>query len=125
MQYTVDFFINKFEAIPENKWCSGIFFGYTSFWGIIKKPNGQRCAQGHCMELVKLRRNSADIKSRSLEETEALRKIFSDALGFDKVHYTVALVNNGEDKRYQQPTPKQRILAALYDIRKLQEPKVK
>lgn len=33
-----------------------------------------------------------------------------------------ALINDGESNEYKQPSPKQRILAALYDIKKMQEP---
>jgi hypothetical protein len=35
---------------------------------------------------------------------------------------TICDINNGCNYNYQQPTPKQRILAALYDIKKMQEP---
>lgn len=55
-QYTPQYFIDKFEAIPEENWC-------------------------------------------------------------------ISSVNDGLDERYQQPTPKQRILAALRDIQKEQEAK--
>lgn len=37
-KYTVDYFIKKFEAIPEDKWYVGKFFG----------PEERCCAVGHC-----------------------------------------------------------------------------
>jgi hypothetical protein len=40
-KYNLDYFIRKFEAIPEDQWCTGDF---------VKVVNGkeQRCAFGHC-----------------------------------------------------------------------------
>lgn len=95
--YDVDYFIRKFEKIPEFLWC------------INRRHDskGGHCAHGWC--------NLDDIGYS--DEENALRKLAS-FFGY----YGVGPINNGDDKRYQQPTPKQRILAALYDIKKLQQP---
>lgn len=37
MNYDVDYFINKFEAIPDEKWTTNKY-----------ERNGQYCAYGHC-----------------------------------------------------------------------------
>lgn len=93
--YTVDFFIDKFSKIPEEKWCAGALIN----------EKGQRCAQGHC--------GPANLLSHQLvinSECSSMLEILQWK-GVD--------INNGDDSRYQQPTPKQRILAALYDIKKM------
>lgn len=109
MKYTVDYFIKKFEAIPEEMWISGIFF-----------QNGKSCANDHCgMRLNLLEQEIITT------EAQGLQKVFSalpinvtdPSYGYSEkaVH-----VNNGWSNEYKQPTPKQRILAALYDIKKMQ-----
>lgn len=40
MNYDVDYFINKFEAIPEEMWCVGLWVD----------SEGRKCALGHCMD---------------------------------------------------------------------------
>lgn len=37
-KFTLDYFINKFEALPRNKWCEGT----------LTNAFGQHCALGHC-----------------------------------------------------------------------------
>ncbi len=90
MEYNVDYFIAKFESIPEEKWCVDR----------VTNKEGQHCAFGHC---------SAD-KGANCIEGEKLYRLTTP-------EFLVADVNDGRDKKYQQPTPKQRILAALYDIK--------
>lgn len=90
--YDVDYFIAKFEAIPEGAWCVGAF-----------RKGIQCCALGHCGD-------SEDVETP--EEAAALR---------DVLCWAVARINDGEDYRYEQPTPKQRILAALRDIKAKQD----
>lgn len=97
MQYTIDYFINKFSAIPEKMWTIRTR-GYDD--------NGPHCALGHCDESWKRWGN------KGAEET-ALIKIFDDD------GLKIIRINNGDCPKYQQPTPKQRILAALHDIKKL------
>lgn len=109
--YDVDYFIKKFEAIPENKWLIGgyvarVFKGTT----YIEKM----CALGWCGA-----RSNHSNSGNTTREAAALFRIFTVA---------IAPINDGLNINYQQPTPKQRILAALYDIKAKQqstEPKEK
>ena len=114
MEYTVSYFIGKFSSIPDYLWRTGNF-----------ELMGQSCAAGHCGI-----RESGKLN----EEVNALIGMLSKlriTLGYGYVFYgnplldTVAVINDGHCMEYQQPTPKQRILTALYDVKKLQEPKVK
>lgn len=119
MIYDVDYFIKKFSAIPENMWC------------IEKLRNhlNQRCANGHC---------GIEQYGHKTNESIALKKIFSvltitsatevGLINGETMHGIFLSVkamdiNDGKAREYQQPTPKQRILAALHDIKKLTEPK--
>lgn len=118
MKYTVDYFINKFEAIPEERWTECYF-----------SDGSKCCANGHC---------GIRSSNQSTEEALTLREVFKNLFvtvasgekfwepayqdGFSLV---AANVNDGRTAQYQQPTPKQRILAALYDIKKMQQPEVK
>lgn len=106
MIYDVDYFINKFEAIPENKWTTGFF-----------KNNGKCCANGHC---------GIDESTEVQEGEEAhalamllmpLRKDYWQKFLGDPVYEVTAVINDGGIDEYPQTTPKQRILAALYDIK--------
>lgn len=91
--YTIDYFIDKFQNIPENKWCIDRY----------ENSSGQKCAQGHCVNDI-----------QDLSEVIALIDLF----GIDKCGaVNIALINNGKDPRYQQDHPKQRVLAALYDLK--------
>lgn len=96
--YNVDYFIKKFEAIPEEK-----IINYE-----LNDTKGNHCANGWCM----INLNG---------EVNALGFLFT---GRRKYSTKVASINNGNDRRYQQPTPKQRILAALWDIKKLSYPEL-
>lgn len=100
--YTVDYFIKKFEAIPEDKWHTG------EYSDGIKK-----CAMGHCQDRTRRHTNSL-----YGPEFDAIVSLFKTLGGGD---YGIAIINDGCDLRYRQPTPKQRILAALYDIKKLNQ----
>lgn len=109
----VDYFINKFEKIPESKWS-----------GMDWEVDGARCVNGHCGV-------GRDNYAKGTPESIALNKLF------DKIAVTTigrnnyssfywwktVSVNDGNTKEYQQPTPKQRILAALYDIKNTQQSK--
>ncbi len=84
--YNRDYFIAKFEAIPDEKWTTGVFV------------HGDRCcALGHCGPNI----------GYYTPEAFAL----SSMLG-----HQASFINDGFDSRYLQPTPKQRILAALRDL---------
>lgn len=118
--YTVDYFINKFEAIPENLWATDMLYD----------DDGKKCANGWCGVM--------DCRKPTIESA-ALQKVMSvlNITWFDHGNtpidsnwdyngYSVMAVsvNNGWTNEYQQPTPKQRILAALYDIKKMQYPEL-
>lgn len=107
--YTIDYFIAKFQAIPSNQ---------------IGDSQDKGCAYGQC-------RNGEHNGSRTAEG-KALTRLMKMLLPltpvldapFDPDQGTPARINNGETKEYQQPTPKERLLAALYDIKAMQQPKV-
>lgn len=115
--YDVDYFLRKFHSIPEE--------------GVIAHDqgrNGRHCAIGWCKNAHGAYGNSDVYGSK---EAAALTKLFISAgIVCNDPYYTergwsVAEVNNGDNERYQQDTPKQRILAALYDIKAKQQPEVK
>lgn len=126
MNYTVDYFITKFEAIPDNK------FAVYNF-----RAGSSRCFLGHCMPDCAIEAALRSMNERGVEYKPTpieLETTFSEvyalcsilAPGKPRTGTAMAIdINNGDDPRYQQPTPKQRILAALYDIKKSQEPEVK
>lgn len=98
--YDVNWFIKKFEAIPEDKWVVGVF-----------QEGDKCCAQGHC---GMNENNCWPIWNgeRPDHEGYALYRFFPD-----EYMLNVAGINNGQHPDYQQSTPKARILAALYDIK--------
>ena len=110
------YFINKFEAIPEEKWC----INYQM------NGKGQRCALGHLMPEDAIRWSCY---GHQTSEGLAISKLFEGCInGVMKSYYpefqgalNVAVVNNGGALEYQQSTPKQRILAALRDIQKKEQ----
>ena len=92
----VDHFIEKFKAIPTDKWTVGMFFSMFD--------SSKRCALGHC-----------GIKSFSDSSTEAIQlsELFNKYLNIE-----VYKINDSSGKYfYNFNTPKERILAALYDIK--------
>lgn len=92
-KFNKQYFIAKFEAIPENDWCTGN----------IENVDGQRCAIGHCVQ--------SDGDSLNEEEIDALKWLFISN------GHKIDLVNDRIDQDYKQATPKQRVLAALRDIK--------
>ncbi len=98
MKYDANYFIKKFEKIPDNKWTTGKF--------VDKK--GRKCALGHCG------RTNSGFSGR-IKESSLLSSLFIDMFGF-----SVAQVNdNNNFKMYSHlgKTPKERILVALYNIK--------
>ncbi len=89
-----EYFINKFEAIPEDQWCTGDF----------EDTEGRHCAAGHC----------GSVYGNVGAEATVLYNLIS-ALSIENP-VNIVLVNDGADGRYMQPTPKQRVLAALRDL---------
>lgn len=101
--YNVDYFIAKYTAIPEE------------LWTVDTREDGfgRRCAHGHCAPT-----NVNAYQSCNTPEEVALRAL-SDLQDDDCFFVNV---NNGRHRKYKQSTPKQRILAALYDIKAKQQP---
>jgi hypothetical protein len=93
VQYTVDHFIDKFTAIPENKIIAGRFTD--------ELDQTKHCALGHL---------GVD-RARNTVEADAFRSLFDD------IGERVMSVNDGTETRFKQPTPKQRVLAALRYIK--------
>lgn len=91
-KFNKQYFIAKFEAIPENHWCVGN----------TENMDGQRCAIGHCVQ--------NDGETLDEEEAEALKVLFVTS-------GSIADINDNKNSTYKQPTPKQRVLAALRDIK--------
>ena len=116
--YTVDYFIKKFTNTRDSKWCVSHFH-----------RDGKSCANGWCGATNELKDAKTDTWTIfSTEESQGLHIVFlplkskqirDDWFGTSN---TAAHINNGDDIRYQQSSPKKRILAALYDIKKMQEP---
>ena len=115
--YTIDYFIEKFENIPNDKWCVGTFSEKSNkFLGLIKAE--KYCAQGHCGIKSKIQ---ADLfvwgkPINELIEASVLYHMFGGSNNTKSVY--VATINNGNHVQYQQDTPKLRILAALNDMKK-------
>lgn len=98
--YDAQYFIDKFEAIPEELWFGG---------GKYSDPDKPecKCAFGH----LGFEDNTVNSNTN---ESAALRDLF-----FAGVHIThITHINDGKNPEYQQDTPKQRILAALRDVQK-------
>lgn len=95
-QNTVDYFINKFNPIPEEKWITDKFID----------DNNCCCAYGHC---------GARVTAGDTQESIYLWDLFH------RNKLSVSMINDGTTTLFQQSTPKQRILAALYYIKKQQE----
>lgn len=107
--YNCDYFINKISNTPEDKFCIG------NFWDF----DGRHCVNGMC--------GLRSISDRT-EESIALQKVFSvltihefgnEVRDFKNYSQKGASINNGFAYEYQQPTVKQRLLAALYDAKQL------
>lgn len=94
---TVDYFIEKFEAIPAGKWTTGKFI------------DGDKCdAMGHCGERGVEREFDTD-------EAENLFTLVLEHLKDD-----IANINDGDNPNFKQKTAKGRVLAALRCIKKYQ-----
>src|SRR5689334_15882823 len=95
--YDVNYFIDKFSAIPEED----IGIGSTE----------SHCGYYHC----------GYRHDYFGDEAYALTNLFAILNPLEDLRQMIfTRINDGCDRRYQQPTPKQRILAALYDIKTMQ-----
>ena len=94
--YNTEYFIEKFAAIPEDRWCNEVYQSLDRY-----------CALGHCGITNENCRRTDD----QLPEATALTEIF-------KAYGTlVSWVNDGYNEHFQQDHPKKRILAALAKIK--------
>lgn len=100
MNYNVDYFLNKFREIPEENWCVNTY----------QADEDTFCAFGHCGARV-----SDTGRDITTSESHALLDLIQRNL-----RDFVAGINDGDSPDYQQATPKERILAALMDIKKLE-----
>ncbi len=107
-QFTVDYYIQKFSQIPEENWTKGDM-----------GRGNIHCAIGHCN--VK----DGDISEKGdilIEEGQELAKLIYLVSPQDDLFTTVFYINDSRYKtNYKQETPKQRILAALHDVKELLE----
>lgn len=111
MKMDVNYFIKKFEAIPEESWYKGATSNYDGT---------RHCAHGHC---------GVSTKQMFTQESEVLsllmlalpeRKQCSQHTGYPPQKlYLAANINDGLVAEYPQDTPKKRVLAALYDVRNI------
>lgn len=107
--YDVNFFINKFEAIPEENWYTGSYHNdeKTKF-----------CAAGLCGMKADFH---TGLTPEYVDLADILLSLKITPHANSSVFYNsgapIPMINDGETMQYQQPTPKQRILAALYDIK--------
>jgi hypothetical protein len=93
---TLDDFIAFYESVPDSKWCNGMGDGDAA------------CAIGHLCERG---RDGFSIETPAVHKLEKL--LTTDRIGL----YSLALVNDGRNARYQQPHPKLRVLAFLNDLK--------
>lgn len=109
--FTVQYFIDKFSKIPKRKWTTRTF-----------ESMGKMCALGHCnMREPKLPTDEA-IALAMLISTNLKINVSQDLE--EQTHwvfFTVYPINDGFNDKYLQEHPKERILAALNDIKKMQQ----
>lgn len=119
--YTCDWFINFFKAIPNDRWRTDALGDAAT-----------HCALGHCGVL----RGMTILSNDYPWSARALSYLLWEFIGGDpnpdkcnrddriepkSGNHLAAWINDGLDSRYQQPTPKARILQALRDIKAKQE----
>lgn len=97
MNYDCQYFITKFQRIPERKWTIGTCDDF----------NGKHCALGHC--------GGVDKDIYLTEESAALSELCN------------MIVQINDNYSSEISSPKKRVLAALYDIldKQIQEANVK
>lgn len=104
MKYTVQFFIDKFEKIPENDFGQSCLHNHCALW--------------HCG--VRESDNDEFGGYTRTDESFALAKLLNPKhKNYGYIETIIYSINDSAP----QSTPRARILAALYDIKKMQEPK--
>lgn len=122
--FNIEFFIAFFKSIPESKFITNNF-----------KCGDSRCFVGFTLPektIYKIRNKTSltgeytptdEERETEFRMTYALAKLFdskSPRKGIDICYK----INNGDDRRYLQPTVKGRIMAALYDLKDQQQAEV-
>ncbi len=119
MNYDVDYFLKKFEAIPEGLWYTGSF----------SDPNDATkcCAMGHCTDEIVENLTGLNFMNRNTERM-SLYKLGKNLISIhptgSECDVIIPHINDGKSTIYNQDTPKKRVLAALNDIKKFLEPKL-
>lgn len=111
----VNYFIKKFSAINDKNWIVNALS--------LPEDRDKRCSQGHCIPKSLLSKGAELWEVKFVKENCV--ELYSLALLFSNDYVTgagkVADINNGIAFEYKQKSPKLRILAALNDVKKLQE----
>ena len=89
-KYNATFFLKKFVGIPDQQWTTGMF-----------SRKGKHCALGQL-----------GAPTANYVEVMALVRLFKKYLDTKPTQ-----VNDGDDVRFQQKTPKRRMIAALQQIK--------
>ncbi len=89
-RFNATFYIKKFRDIPEDEWTTGAFH-----------KDGMSCALGHL-----------GAPKKNHKEVMGIIRLFEKYLGVKP-----AAVNDWQDLRFQEPGPKNRIMAALNQIK--------
>lgn len=93
-KFDLEYFVSKFEAIPDDQWITGEFFD----------ERGCKCAYGHC--------GAVNSSTDTIES--------SKLLDLDLEHsFRIAAVNDNTDNEYSAygSTPKQRVVNYLKSLR--------
>lgn len=101
-KYDLQYFIRFFERIPHRMWAVDEY--RPSIWSA--------CAYGHCRGLIRGTLLTYETpRSRSLSE-------------ITYYSHSIKNVNDGETARYHQSHPKDRVLAYLRDLQKIEQREV-
>ncbi len=111
-EFTVDYFITKFTNTRDDKWVINT----------LHNSNQKSCANGWCG--VSVKEDTFYVTDESIALAHLLKPLATGKVKDNSNDYSniAAGINNGDHPKYQQPHPKQRILAALHDIKRLQQP---
>lgn len=108
-------FITFFSGIPEGRWCTGA----------AEDKFGRHCANGLCgVPQAEDWYGRMPEKAKRLQKVFAILSSFQDDEDYPEYSYIAQQINNSSSIRYPQPTPKQRILAALTDIKNILESRI-
>lgn len=106
--YDVNYFIRKFEAIPESQWINNATGCAYTICGQYRQGY-----KSECPALSELFRK-IHYKSKIQLERDAMGETYH---GWSWIVCAINDDGTSNDTHYKQKTPKKRILAALYDIR--------